>query len=226
MPDRSATAPVHMEGDTTSAALVSGASRHAEPDRVPVLLLPGWNGRVREMVPIRRSLIRHGWPDHSIHILQFRDIRGSNIEHASEIADAIGQLHARTGHHCVDVVAHSMGGLATRWYMANGPEPTPVRRAVFIGTPHGGTWLAWAAWGSGGREMRPGSPFLREVEHAGIPDHVDTYTIRTLFETRVWPARNAILEGADDFHIRAATHPGLLRHRAVLNRVVECLNAA
>ena len=213
-----------MEGDDSPATSVSGTRDATGSGRIPVLLLPGWNGRAREMEPLERLLLRNGWPGDAVRILQFRDIWGSNIEHAAEITEAVNSLCDRTGHDLVDIVAHSMGGLATRWYMATGPAPTPVRRAVFIGTPHAGTWLAFAARGRGGREMRPGSAFLRDLERAGIPDHVDTYTIRTLIETRVWPVRNARLDGADDYRVRTATHPGLLRHRAVLNRVVECLS--
>lgn len=189
----------------------------------PVLLLPGWNGRAREMRRLERFLIGSGWPGHAVETLEFRDIWGSNVEHAGEIERAVDRLMARAGTSRIDVVAHSMGGLATRWYMAHGPSPTPVRRAVFIATPHTGTWLAWMAWGDGGREMRPGSELLRALDDAGIPDHVETYTVRTLLETRVWPARNARLNGAGDFHVRFATHPGLLRSRSVLHHVLDCL---
>lgn len=172
---------------------------------------------------IERFLRGSGWAANAVRILEFRDVWGSNIEHAAEIADAIDQILERCDTDRVDVVAHSMGGLATRWYMAHGPTPTPVRRVVFIGTPHAGTWLAWAAWGDGGREMRPGSEFLHHIDDAAIPDHVEAYTIRTLLETRVWPARNAILPGARDYQVRFATHPGLLRSRTVIERVHDLL---
>jgi triacylglycerol lipase len=176
------------------------------------------------MTRLERFLLGSGWDRDFVHILEFRDVCGSNLEHADEIADAVDRLRSQTGTDRVDIVAHSMGGLATRWYMANGPAPSPVRRAVFIGTPHGGTWLAWLAWGQGGREMRPGSAFLQSLDEVGIPEHVETFTIRTLLETRVWPARNAILDSADgDFSLRFATHPGLLRHPHVLRRVTERL---
>jgi triacylglycerol lipase len=214
-----------MSGDTPTSTLSSarGDPVGRPAGRVPVLLVHGWNGGAREMVPLRRHLHARGWPQDAVRILQFRDIWGSNIEHAAEIAQAVSELGRLHEDGRVDVVSHSMGGLATRWFMANGPSPTPVRRAIFIATPHAGTWLAWAAWGRGGSEMRPGCAFLRDLDRVGIPEHVDTYTIRTLFDTRVWPVRNARLDGAADFHVRFATHPGLLRKRAVLRRVAECL---
>ena len=51
----------------------------------------------------------------------------------------------------VDVVAHSMGGLVTRYYMQNplpfrlpGLPPNPIHQLVTVGTPHRGTPLATA----------------------------------------------------------------------------------
>jgi hypothetical protein len=72
--------------------------------------------------------------------------------------------------------------------------------------------------------MRPGSQFLRQLDDAGIPDDVQAYTIRTHFETRVWPPRSAVLDGAHDFHVPFTTHPGLLRNRTVLQRIIDCLD--
>jgi len=73
----------------------------------------------------------------------------------------------------VDVVAHSMGGLVVRSYLAgkqsgtatfNPPAAPPIRRIVFIATPHFGTTLApqLALLGSDAQttEMTPGSAFL------------------------------------------------------------------
>lgn len=174
------------------------------------------------MDPLRRFLIASGHDAGAVDILEFSDIWGCNHEHAREIAVAVDRVRERTGVDRIDIVAHSMGGLATRRYMARGS--TPVRRAIFIGTPHRGTWLAWLAWGEGGRQMRPGSDFLRQLASAPIPDDVDAFTIRTQLETRIFPGRNAMLEGVPDFRVRFSTHPGMLRNRAVLRRVAELLD--
>jgi len=73
----------------------------------------------------------------------------------------------------VDVVAHSMGGLIVRSYLAGKQDVNPpafspptapgIRRAIFLGTPHFGTSLA-ALFGGGidnqTMEMAPASAFL------------------------------------------------------------------
>ena len=74
----------------------------------------------------------------------------------------------------VDAVAHSMGGLILRSYLAGKQDATPpsflppaeplIRRAVFLSTPHFGSSLA-AALGVDiqTQEMAPGSPFLFDL---------------------------------------------------------------
>ena len=67
----------------------------------------------------------------------------------------------------VDVVAHSMGGLITRYALAqvarahaDFPPYLYVEDAVTLGTPHAGTgWASWC-WTTQCEQMRPGSSFV------------------------------------------------------------------
>jgi triacylglycerol esterase/lipase EstA (alpha/beta hydrolase family) len=45
-----------------------------------------------------------------------------------------------------------MGGLALRQYLTTTPRPR-VQTAIFVGSPHYGTWMAYLAWGAAGAEM-------------------------------------------------------------------------
>jgi len=52
--------------------------------------------------------------------------------------------------HRIDIATHPMGGLAVRRYLEQ--AECPVRRVVFLGTPHQGTVAAMLGWGRvGGR---------------------------------------------------------------------------
>src|SRR5207247_1744366 len=53
----------------------------------------------------------------------------------------IANLRNATGAKKVTILAHSMGGLASRAYIEN-EEAQDVDRLITIGTPHGGTPLA------------------------------------------------------------------------------------
>lgn len=180
--------------------------------RVPVVLVPGWSDASPTLEPLRELLLREGWSHPELEVVSFRDPVGSNRDHAREIGEAIVRVQNRTGARRVDIVAHSMGGLASRFYMKNGGASV-VRRAVFIATPHRGTWLAHLAWGEGGDEMEPGSLFLLELDQVrGVPFGVEALTIRSKVDLHIIPPESARLEGVPDVEICCPTHEGLLSH--------------
>jgi len=74
----------------------------------------------------------------------------------------------------VDAVAHSMGGLILRSYLAGKQDVTPaafqppltpiIRRAIFLATPHWGSAIASVLGiDKQTQEMSPGSPFLFDL---------------------------------------------------------------
>src|SRR5690606_38332533 len=56
-------------------------------------------------------------------------------ENAAVLASAIEAVRARTGATLVDVVAHSMGGLVARYYLARLMEERSVAQLLMLGTP-------------------------------------------------------------------------------------------
>lgn len=190
--------------------------------RPAVLLVPGWSDTARQLRRCRSFLLESGWPERQVSCLSFRDRYGSNIAHAAELAEAVPALLEQSGQVDVAVVAHSMGGLALREYLGNGGADL-VHTAVFVGTPHQGTWAAWLAWGAGGAEMRPGSPFLERLNRRPLPPHTRAFCLRTPIDTRVLPGRSAWLEGAVCHTVRTPTHPRMLQHRSTLRLIRRIL---
>ncbi|HSJ06436.1 MAG TPA: alpha/beta fold hydrolase [Longimicrobiales bacterium] len=167
--------------------------------------------------------MRSGWPESYVHALGFRRPYGSNIEHAAEIASAAAELQDRTGVERIAVVAHSMGGLAVRAFLAE-DGAAAVETVVFVATPHKGTWLAWLGWGDGAREMRPGNPFLRGL--GPVPPGVRAVCIRTPAEFRVVPGSSARLDGIECLTVRAPTHPRMMHHRGTLELIRTVLHGS
>ncbi len=177
---------------------------------VPVLLVPGWYSEGTDLEPLATRLAAAGWPEDRIQAITFEDPVGSNEAHALEVGRAIDGLRAATGAPQVDIVAHSMGGLAVRASLTGRPQ-ADVRRVVFLGTPQRGTWVAYLAWGEGGKEMEPDSEFLAELNRRDpVPESVSAMTIRTPLDTHVLPGENATLPGALDIEVCCPTHPGLM----------------
>lgn len=200
----------------------SGSSEPRAGD-VPVLLVPGWLDTARDLAAMRIRLLGAGWPDDFVETVTFDEPTGSNRIHAAELAEAVDTLLSRSGAAEVDIVAHSMGGLATRWYLRTHPE-APVRRVAFLGSPHHGTLAAHLAWGEGGEEMMPDSPFLDTLNaEAPIPEGVEAITVRTVVDTHIVPGESATLPGVVDHELCCPTHPGLLSDGEVFEIVLEFL---
>lgn len=182
------------------------------PERpLPVLLVPGWYDEAANLAPLAARLERAGWPASRVLAISFEDPVGSNEEHATEVAAAIADLRERTGAREIDIVAHSMGGLAVRVALEDTIVASAVRRVVFLGTPQRGTWVAYLAWGDGGKEMEPDSEFLNELNRGNpLPESVSALTVRTPLDTRVVPGGSATLPGALDVEVCCPTHPGLV----------------
>lgn len=187
----------------------------------PVLLVPGWSDGPRVMRRLRRRLLAAGWPEGAVEVVAFRDRFGSNVAHAGEVAAAARALLSRTSARSLDVVAHSMGGLAVRLFIAD--AECHVRRAIFLGTPHAGTWAALLAWGGGRREMLPGSDFLRALPP--LPTYTRCTTFRTPLDMRIFPRASARAHGAADVVIPFVTHEGMVRSRRVFEAVRATLEA-
>lgn len=193
------------------------------PGEVPVLLVPGWLDTARDMAALRIRLLGAGWPEAHVVAVTFEDPTGSNRVHAEELGAAIDDILERTRAEQVDIVAHSMGGLATRWYLRARPN-APVRRVAFVGSPHRGTLSAYLAWGGGREEMMPDSPFLDTLNaEAPVPKGVEAITIRTVVDTHVVPGESAMLPGVVDHELCCPTHAGLIRDDEVFEIVLEFL---
>ncbi|WP_327244769.1 esterase/lipase family protein [Streptomyces sp. NBC_01320] len=110
------------------------------PERRPVVLLHGFIDNRSVFVLLRRSLARHGW--HHLESLNYSPLT-CDIRTAAELLGRhVEEICTRTGHHEVDVVGHSLGGLIARYYVQRLGGDRRVHTLVTLGTPHGGTAVA------------------------------------------------------------------------------------
>ena len=83
---------------------------------------------------------------------------------AAQLAEEIEAIVAETGYERIHVVGHSMGGLIARYYVTRLGGDERVHTLVTLGSPHHGTYLAYA-WNSRiMQQLRPGSPLMQELE--------------------------------------------------------------
>ena len=202
-----------------AALAVAGPLPALAQTPTPVLLVPGWFDTERDLAALRIRLLSAGWPVEGVAALTFERPTGSNEEHAQEISRAVAELLDRSGAERIDIVAHSMGGLATREYLRVS-EARAVRRVAFLGTPHRGTYSAYLAFGDGRDEMIPGSPFLTDLNAEDpVPEGVEAMTVRTPIDALVLPNESATLPGMPNHQVCCPTHAGLLRSLEVFRIV-------
>lgn len=119
-------------------------SVNAQPNnstQLPILLIHGYG---------ERSDVWDSWMNwldqdslSNVYPINFTNDRcGSSQEHAIELEDKINDILIETGGEKVNVVAHSKGGLDTRWFISSS-NTDPIANLIMIGTPNAGSLAAW-----------------------------------------------------------------------------------
>lgn len=148
---------------------------------------------------------------------------GQIDDYRARIEQGVARLEAATGVPPL-LVGHSMGGLAIRAWLAGQPDASRAAGVVTIGTPHGGTWLARWAFSPNGRQMRPGSDWLRALAAAEAASGRETFTCCfSPCDHIVFPADTALLPGAQVCHVAATAHVDLVHHPRVMVEVLRRL---
>ncbi|MBE0549937.1 MAG: alpha/beta hydrolase, partial [Rubrivivax sp.] len=156
---------------------------------------------------------------------------GSVDDYIATVEQAVQQLERCTGMPPV-IVAHSMGGLAVRRWLAEAGEAGEARvhHVVTIATPHRGTWLARWSLSLNMREMRIDSPWqrlLRTREPAQRPAKFTCFYGHC--DNIVFPPASATLPGADNRHLPGVAHVDMVDHPApwleVQRRLAEPLRS-
>jgi triacylglycerol lipase len=152
---------------------------------------------------------------------------GSIDDYAEQIDAAVRRLYGTTGMAPV-IVAHSMGGLAVRFWWARHGADAPVAHVVTIGSPHGGTWLARFGATLNGRQMRRACGWLVELEAAerrtrGAAPYDRFTCFYSHCDNIVFPASTATLPGADNRHVPGCAHVHLVYQPAVFSEACRWL---
>ncbi|HEX8325361.1 MAG TPA: hypothetical protein VF595_15775 [Tepidisphaeraceae bacterium] len=144
------------------------------------IILDGFLGRPRRWERLRRLIELRAGP---ASIFQYESTGLTPIPTLGQ--RLIDEIRGRGGR--VNLVGFSMGGMVIR--AAHLIDPAlPTRRAVFMNSPHLGTWLAHLVPTPGVRQMRPGDPFVKAI--ADAPWTVPTLTVWNGFDGIILPPRS------------------------------------
>ena len=88
----------------------------------PIVFVHGWAGSAAEWSTMEQNFVNAGWASSSLFAMSlsspYSGAVGINITHASEIKSYIeNTVLPQTGAQRVDIIAHSMGGLSSMYYV-------------------------------------------------------------------------------------------------------------
>jgi triacylglycerol lipase len=188
-----------------------------------VLLVHGINDSAKSMVWLQRLLQSHGWQVSAI------SLHPSNASVPFDVMarqlDTFVAANFPPGEK-FDLVAFSMGGLVARYYLQNLDGARHVRRFVTLSTPNHGTLWAWLSGRTGVKQMRPGSPMLRQLNSglsALAPLHYTS--IYTPFDLSILPPASSRISTARNIVVWCPLHPLMVMMPAPLHAVLRALEA-
>jgi triacylglycerol esterase/lipase EstA (alpha/beta hydrolase family) len=189
--------------------------------RPPIVMVHAYLCSAGSWRSMRRRLVSQGYDVFAVDLDPFWDID----RYAPVLAQHVDRVRAHTGAAKVVLIGHSMGGLAIRAYLrACGGRH--VERAITLGSPHHGSVLARLAPGECGRQMRPGSSWLRALqadERGGLS--APFTSIYSRHDNFVAPQESARLPGANNVALTGVGHLTFLFSRRAYQAVATALRA-
>jgi pimeloyl-ACP methyl ester carboxylesterase len=179
-----------------------------------VVLVHGFLATPGVLRPLREHLEAEG---HAV--ASFTHPPGIGVE---ELARRVGELVAGARAERVQLVGHSIGGLAARWYVqALGGDPRVVQ-TVSLASPFWGAWRARLVPGPLARDLHPESALLARLR-AGIGRGVPHFAVSGSHDSVVGPAQP--LGSARELVAEGCGHNALLYDARVLAEVAGCIRA-
>jgi triacylglycerol lipase len=182
----------------------------------PVLLVHGFESSPATFRTMAARLVRDGRTVYAI-ALPGQD----NVVNAGAIRSFVIAHRLRR----VDIVAHSMGGLSSRWFIKFLRGSVILRHYVTLGTPQHGLWLACLAPPDHGGQMCPIGDFLGRLNAGDDTPGAARYTSISSTGDGIVPPSLARLDGGaclvqDD----GVSHFALLTDTRVYRQVVDALD--
>jgi triacylglycerol lipase len=220
------TQSLHLTGGETDPAFVALQRVQARPAPLtrPVLLVHGFGGAKSSWYFVARALAAKGLTVDAISYTPF----GTSVERlADRLAVEVERMLSQTRADKVHLIGHSLGGVVIAQAIASGRLAGKVDTIVTLGAPFGGSpWAHLAPFGAIVRALRGGSPLLRRLASAPVPEGVRWLAITATLDVVV-PGVRSVPAHADveTMKIDGVGHLGMLLSPRVVGSIVAALAA-
>jgi triacylglycerol lipase len=172
----------------------------------PVLLVHGYGCNRGAWWWLRARLERASL---NVATLNLEPMFGSIDQYAEPLRRRIDALCTETGATRIVLVAHSMGGLACRAYLAEHGTDR-VAKLITLGSPHQGSAIARIGLGRNARQMEAGGAWLQALNSRLVPKGLRAVAIYSVHDNFVMPQDQQRLAGADNRPLSGLGHFSLL----------------
>lgn len=188
----------------------------------PILFVHGWSSSASTWNTMIPRFEKDGWPKSHLVAYSYNTSQSNKVSAEKEVKVRVENLLKSTGAAKVDIIAHSMGSLNSRWYIKFLGGESTVDEWVSLGGPNHGTNTAFFCFSTACTEMRPGSTFLNEL-NAGdeTPGAVNYGTWWSPCDEIINPDSSVPLSGATNNETACISHGALLTNETVYAGVRE-----
>ena len=197
-----------------------GATPHGQP---PVLCIHGYLCNGSYWWSMIRYLRRRGFTN--LYTISLVPVFGSIECYVDQVARRIDEVLELSGADRVIILAHSMGGLAARCYLAAEPNRNRVEKIITLASPHHGTLIARLSPTKNSRQMRPESSFIDELNRS--PSQERSAPITSIFsvdDNIVVPQDSSRLEHAQNIAVAGVGHVAMAFSPTVKRLVYQQLS--
>jgi triacylglycerol lipase len=217
-------ASLHLVGGNTDPAFgaLQRVPAHPSPSTRPVLLVHGLGGTKSSWSFVARTLAAKGLIVDAFTYTPF----GTSVEQlADRLVVEVERILSQTGADKVHLIGHSLGGVLIAQAIAGGRLAGRVDTIVTLGAPFGGSpWAHLLPFGAIVPALREGSPLLRRLAFAPVPEGVRWLAITATLDVVVPGVRSVPAHAeVETVTIGGAGHLGMLLSPQVVGRVVAAL---
>jgi triacylglycerol lipase len=188
----------------------------------PILFVHGYARTASDWNTMIGRFEKDGYSKSFLSAYSYNTSQSNKIDAEKEVKPRVESLLKATGASKVDIVAHSMGSLNTRWYVKFLGGESKVDDWVSLGGPNHGTNFANFCFSTSCVEMRIGSTFLSEL-NAGdeTPGAVSYGTWWSPCDEIINPDSSVPLSGATNTETACVSHLNLMQDETVYTQVRE-----
>ncbi len=204
-----------------AAALCVAAVPASASAQDPILFVHGYVESASLWNTMIGRFEKDGYPKSYLSAYSYNTSQSNKID-AEEVKSKVESLLKTTGATKVDIIAHSMGSLNSRYYIKNLGGESKVDDWVSLGGPNHGTETANFCFSTSCVEMRVGSTFLKELNATDeTPGAVNYGTWWSPCDEIINPDESVILSGASNHKTACMSHTALTTDETVYKEVRE-----